>query len=310
MKGVNKLLTTVLGNAKPKRTKGRGNRRGGNGRRTATQAMPAAYATHVQPRYSTRAISSTQMMVSGTDLVYQVPAELASNSSSLFCVIPANPCYWKGTRIAGLAQTYMNFRPLAFTVHYVPQVAVTQPGLVVMGTQFGNGAQTADLQQSLLTSNGGCTTQCYIPADCVVRCGSDHLQFNLFQINGSLADVRSNPFNFVATFAGGSVVPGYFYVSYRYLLSNPTGEHIDFYSGNLSTIAAQNTITQAYDNTSIVLTTSLTASNMSLGPGTNIDMEKNGENTSYVYNGTTLNLGTAVPVGFVYANRQTFPSTA
>lgn len=47
---------------------------------------------------------------------------------------------------------------MAFAWEYIPQVAVTQVGSVVMGTLWDTSVQENDLQQTLVTSNGGCIT--------------------------------------------------------------------------------------------------------------------------------------------------------
>lgn len=114
----------------------------------------------------------------------------------LFSVIPCNPAYWSGTRIAQLAPGYQQYRPLNFTWEYIPQVAVTQTGTVTMGTLWDTSVRSADLQQTLVTSNGGAITQCYNAASRSVALGSN-LQYNLFNLAGFL-DARTNPFTFVA----------------------------------------------------------------------------------------------------------------
>lgn len=190
-------------------------------KRMETAALPAAYATHVRSRFSA-VTQGDEVRISGCDLVYNIPNILNSSDSELFCVIPANPAYWDGTRIAQLAPAYMNYRPMKLSFHYIPQVAVTQQGTVYMGTLW-NGAPVGDnLQQTLVTSNGGCLTQCYVPADTVIKLGGN-LQQNLFTMNGSL-NPDTSPFVFVAGVAGADVTPGYFYVEYEYAFKNPIGQ--------------------------------------------------------------------------------------
>lgn len=162
------------------------------------------------------------MRVSGCDLVYQVPRDLVPNQDSLFAVIPCNPAYWLGTRVASLASTYSNYRPVRMTFHYVPQVPVTEKGTVVMGTLWNAGARDEALQQTLLTSNGGLMCQCYIPADTNVAL-STALPQNSFYMAGPF-NRDTNPFVFVALVRGSQVVPGYFYVSYSFDFWNPVGE--------------------------------------------------------------------------------------
>lgn len=60
--------------------------------------------------------------VKGNDLVTSIPHEIIATDGnlSIFSVIPANPAYWGGTRIAQLAPAYANYRPISLTFHYVP----------------------------------------------------------------------------------------------------------------------------------------------------------------------------------------------
>lgn len=93
------------------------------------------------------------------------------DGTTLFAVIPSNPAYWTGTRVAVLASAYFNYRPLRMSFHYVPQVPVTYAGTVVSGTLWNGQAVESDVQQTLVTSNGGMMNQCYVPADSRVILG-------------------------------------------------------------------------------------------------------------------------------------------
>lgn len=244
--------------------------------RTTTQALPAAYATHVRPRFTTR-ITGTGMQVRGCDLVYQIPADLSVVSDEeLMAIIPANPAYWAGTRIAALAQGYQNYRPRRLTFHYIPQVAVTQPGTVIMGTLWNAAAPTSGLQQTLLTSNGGCMTQCYLPCDTTVILGRN-LQQNLFQFTGPVT-LDSNPFLFAAIVRGSGDLPGYFYVTYDYEFRNPIGLSWVFYNSGVQPFAS---IT-ASANTSVVLAVPASG----FGAGTILDME----GSQLYYHGTPVSI--------------------
>lgn len=243
-------------------------------KRITNQALPAAYATHVRPRFTTR-ITGSGMEVRGCDLVYQIPADLSVVSDEeLMAIIPANPAYWIGTRIAALAQGYQNYRPRRLTFHYIPQVAVTQAGTVIMGTLWNAAAPTAGLQQTLLTSNGGCMTQCYLPCDTTVVLGRN-LQQNLFQFTGSLT-LDTNPFTFAAIVRGSGDLPGYFYVTYDYEFRNPIGLSWTFMN---SGIVPWSSITAA-SNTSIILAVPASG----FGAGTILDME----GTQLYYHGTPV----------------------
>lgn len=255
------------------------------------RSLPAAYASHVRPRFNFDTRDATGCRVSGCDLVYPVPATVTSSGDYLFTIIPANPAYWTGTRISQIAPAYMNYRPLRMTFSYIPQVAVTQAGTVVMGTLWNGSAGSVDLQQTLFTSNGGCLTQCYVPCDTTIRLGSN-LQQNLFTLNGAMGP-DTLPFLFVAALRGASVIPGYFYVTYTFEFKNPIGAAWTYTRSSVSTGAPS---AQSLPNTSAVL---LGTSGI-YGPGTVFDLE--GENL--YYRGTPVTIDPNTPYQ-LFSNGQT-----
>lgn len=207
----------------------------------------------------------------------------------------------------------MNYRPLAMTFSYIPQVAVTQQGTVFMGTLWNASSPADDIQQSLFTSNGGCMTQCYVPCDTRIKLGSN-LQQNLFTTFGDI-NPDTSPFIFLAGVAGASVVPGYFYVSYTFDFKNPIGSALTY-------IRQYTTVAQALDmapksgNSSII---SLSPT-IKFGPGTVFQVEfdvrqpptralsqETVELASIYYDGTRVTLPDDLPV-LLLANHQGFSS--
>lgn len=287
-KVINQTVSALNKNSKSAKRRNRNRRRRNNNNRI-NRALPAAYASHVRARFSILSRNSNRCVVSGCDLVYAIPATLASSGDTIFTVIPCNPAYWLGTRIARIAPAYQNYRPLSFKVSYIPQVAVTQAGTVFMGTLWDQAAPTQNIQQSLVTSNGGQLTQCYIPADSNVTLGRN-LQQNLFKTTGAL-NTDTNPFIFLAGVRGATVVPGYFYVTYRYEFKNPIGDAWTFTNSGLSTIGDL-PIQQPSANGTIILLNQFG----SLGPGTQLDRESNG----IFYQGSPISLDDQTQV--VYLN--------
>lgn len=272
----------------------RGPRRAAQRRRgQPTAALPAAYTTHVQPRFSIESRTADSCIVSGTDLVYSIPASILDDDNTLFSLFPANPAYWTGTKVSQIAPAYMTYRPLEFRVSYIPQVAVTQQGTVFMGTLWNGAAPADNIQQSLFTSNGGLLTQCYVPADRKVSLGRN-LQQNLFTMNDSL-NPDTCPFLYMAGVRGAEVVPGYFYVSYRYEFRNPLGSAWLYATTPGLTVADLPGVPR-YANMSIVLMESAAG----FGPGTIMDYERDGTIT---YHGTRIALATTVSV-MLFANQQ------
>lgn len=266
--------------------------------RSMTRAMPAAYAAHVRPRFNVSSRTATSAVVTGCDLIYPIPATLAANSDTIFAMFPANPAYWMGTRISQFAPAYQNYRPLSFRVSYIPQVAVTQQGTVFMGTLWNEAAPTDNIQQSLFTSNGGCLTQCYVPADTTIKLGRN-LQQNLFTMNEAL-NPDTCPFMFLAGVRGADVVPGYFYVTYTYEFRNPIGSAWAFNTSGLTTVGALPTL-PTYANMTFVLAEQAGG----FGPGTQLDLEIDGK---VFYHGSEILLDANVS-GVLYSNQQSSITT-
>lgn len=257
------------------------------------RSLPAAYASHVRPRFNITARGATSAIVSGCDLVYPLPNMVEAGTDYLFAVIPSNPAYWAGTRIAQFAPAYMNYRPISMTFSYIPQVAVTQQGTVFMGTLWNGAAPSTNIQQTLFTSNGGCLTQCYVPCDTTITLGSN-LQQNLFTLAGDI-NPDTSPFLFLAGVRGADVVPGYFYVTYTYEFKNPVGQSWVYGNTGLIT-AAELTTVPRFQNRSIILLDSAAG----FGPGTVLDVEGDGQ---VYYHGSLVSLPSSTALILLY-NRQ------
>jgi len=202
--------------------------------------IPAANLKNMNRDFKILYQDGTTVKVTGRDLVYQIPSDLTDQEGTgVITVIPANPCYWLGTRIAALAQGYQNYRPLDMKFTYIPQCAVTQQGNVIAGTLWNQAPSSVNLQQSLRTSNGGMLSQCYKGFTSTVRLKSN-LQYNLYKTAGTF-DQESNPFIYMAiaiacnNTSGTPIIPGYFYVTWSYLLKNPIGNTNIFYNSGLTT---------------------------------------------------------------------------
>lgn len=204
-----------------------------------SRIMPAAQTPKFERQFTVLSQTANSMRVRGRDLIYQIPDELIATSQDtpVITVIPCNPAYWTGTRISALAAGYQNYRPLSFTMNYIPQCAVTQQGNVIAGTLWNQSPSFNNLQQTLRTSNGGMLTQCYAKASSVITLKSN-LQFNLYRMAGEF-DQESNPFIFIALaigcvdLSGKKINPGYFYVTYEFVLKNPIGNTISYYNSQL-----------------------------------------------------------------------------
>lgn len=257
--------------------------------------MAAASAKGFKKRFAVIRQNGNSVRVTGRDLIYSIPDDLTApiQDTNVITVIPANPAYWKGTRISALASGYQNYRPLLFKLTYVPMCAVTQPGNVIGGTIWDDGIDNDNIQQSLRTSNGGFLTQCYVPHTTQIR-PKTNLQFNLYRLGGEF-NTTSNPFIFIAMAIGCKdsnsqrVVPGYFYVTWSFELKNPVG-NINTY--NNTGLVLYRDITPAMNNTIINIDP-----NSDVPFGAYIDMEESQED-GYVtlYNGTPVTIEDNSPV--------------
>lgn len=196
------------------------------------QRRPVAFKNtrNFQKKMRITRTDSNSMSVKGMDLVYSIPDLSIHEGSEVLSIIPCNPAYWTGTRIAALATGYQQFRPLKFVVHYVPIVGTTQQGNIFGGTIWGNiSIPEENLQQTLVTSSGGMSTQVYQPKSAVVKCG-DNLKYNLYNMSGDLNDA-SNPFYYVSIAVGNfdkddiRITPGFLWVSYEFVFKNPIGNN-------------------------------------------------------------------------------------
>lgn len=201
--------------------------------------IAAASAKNFNKKFTILRQNGNSVRVTGRDLIYSIPDDLTApiQTSNVITVIPANPAYWKGTRIAALASGYQNYRPILFKITYIPMCAVTQQGNVIGGTIWDDGLDNANIQQSLRTSNGGFMTQCYVPHTTRIRPKSN-LQFNLYRMGGDFSST-SNPFVFIAIAVGCKnqndqrIIPGYFYVTWSFELKNPIGSINTFNNSGL-----------------------------------------------------------------------------
>lgn len=267
-------------------------------RRRRRQTMPLATRKAFKKKFKTLNQSGTSVRVTGRDLLYTIPDNNTApiQNTQVITVIPANPLYWKGTRISALAQGYQNYRPILFKVTYVPIVSAMQSGNVIGGSIWDGGIVGDNIQQSLRTSNGGFLTQCFVPQTATVRPKSN-LQFNLYRLTGDF-NQESNPFLYIALAIGcrnssdQRIVPGYFYVTWTYEFKNPIGNNQQSYNSGL--ITYQN-LTQHLNTTIINLKVE-----GDVPFGAYIQHEKQSEIVNF-YNGTTIEIQNTEPI-WAFAN--------
>lgn len=193
----------------------------------------ASTTTFRKPKYElVRSSNNSQnIIMQGVDLIEPIPQYSSSQSgqNAIFCTVPANPLYWKGTRIAAQASAYQQYRPLKFSVKYVPSVPVTVPGQVVYGTMWNVGTDLGAFQQSLATSNGGGITTCYQSVWSHVRCSNKYLPLRFYNVGDDMTENTTNPFVWIAYYTGelsGTVSgPGYVLLHWKYEFTVGIGQN-------------------------------------------------------------------------------------
>lgn len=237
MKPTNKKTNKTNNNNKTTKNNRKTNRRKWRTRtafrpRRKRNGMMAAQTNKFKKEFRILYQDGNTVKVTGRDLIYKIPNDIEGASTNIITCIPANPAYWIGTRISALAQGYQNYRPIAMNFTYIPQCAVTQQGNVLCGTLWNQAPSNTNLQQSLRTSNGGAISQCYAKFTSKVRMKTN-LQYNLYRMGGQF-DQESNPFIFLALALAcknsnnQQIIPGYFYVTWSFILKNPIGSNITY----------------------------------------------------------------------------------
>lgn len=282
--------TTII--IRPKRSR----RRPRRFRRRRRNTMSLASTIGI-PRFNDVKTKGTTAIVTGSDLVYQIREdEQDMIATDIMTIIPANPAYWEGTRVATIAAGYQNFRPLIFEVHYVPTCAATQPGTVVAGTLWNQAPAAKNLQQTLKTSNGGILTQAYKPAVSHIKLGAN-LQYNLYRMGGNI-DQQAMPFIYIAKsigckdITGKIITPGYFYVKYKFEFRNPIGAGILYQNYGLQSVEE----IEAVGNVTAYTTTKLVSEGVELGLGSRLDVEVAEDGYAFYNNGTPLEVAEITPL--------------
>lgn len=220
--------------------------------KTRNRSIPAARTSTNRSTFQQRQLDNTTIRVSGYDLIYNLDDVVVDGP---FCVLPANPAYWTGTRVANIASSYAQFRPLKLEFCYHPQVSTMTSGNVVVGTLWNNTSGGTNTRQTLATSNGGRIFPIYQPATVPIQLKSN-LQKNLYDFQGYLGS-DSNPFVFIALSQhANNIVPGYFMVRYVYDFKNPLGEGNDYDTD--VTLAGDVKQEDVWDNTTALLLTETT----------------------------------------------------
>lgn len=212
-------------------------------------------------------------IVRGFDLITSPYSPTTMSNPNISYFITANPASWNGTRIATIAAGYQNYRPLAFKIHYRPQVGSTSTISMFIGTIWQNTYITdrTAIEPSLVTSPGGT----YLPAwqsSCSVVPLGRRLPMRMFPIRDP--SFETVPFSVVCRAAEGGpnsisvAMPGRIFIEYVYEFRNAIGSGSGFQPSNVYPVVMQKTT--LYSGTTSLGDVALMVGNQDQTESTNI----------------------------------------
>lgn len=171
------------------------------------------------PRMKVRNDSNQVLSLSGTDM-FQLQSE-QTNGFNMTCNVLANPLYWYGTRIAGIAKVYQKYKPRHIRFRYVPNCPATSSGSVTMGVIEAGVTLTPETAVTTLLNSGGKNINIY---------QSDAIDYypklkEACYIDGDIAKPPVNPFTFcMYTLKNADVPPGILYIDWEYDFFQGSGD--------------------------------------------------------------------------------------
>lgn len=129
---------------------------------SSLSTVPAAYGYTMRLQKPTVTRSSTTARVVGSDF----GGPVTGNSSATFSPagsVPLNPCYFNGAMLGSLSRAYESFRFIRATLEYIPAVATSSAGqIVILSTRsikepFYDGATGSFLGKALSCGNAVAT---------------------------------------------------------------------------------------------------------------------------------------------------------
>lgn len=174
--------------------------------------IPIAQARRfAQPKMSYRPRGSQNLELSGTDM-FQLPSD-ENPKLHMTYTLPANPIYWKNTRISAIAAVYQKYRPIMLRMRYVPNCPATSSGSITMG--FVEQEITFDESTAVQTilNGGGKNINIFQTDQIMFR---PKIKDDLFT-NGDMNQPTCNPFTFyMYTVRQSDVPPGIIYIDWQY----------------------------------------------------------------------------------------------
>lgn len=163
--------------------------------------------------------NNQNLTLSGTDM-FQLQSDQASGFS-MTCNILANPLYWYGTRIAGIAKVYQKYRPIHLRFRYVPNCPATTSGSVTIGVIEAGVTLSPETAVTTLLNSGGKNINIY---------QTDAIEYfpklrEPCYIDGDLAKPIVNPFTFcMYSLKNADTPPGIIYIDWEYEFLQGSGD--------------------------------------------------------------------------------------
>lgn len=310
-KQLSNLIRTLTNPSRGKgKRKGKTRRRVGRMAKSAgPQGLLAGYGSPITTTFMTTSIGDG-LVVRGFDLVTSF--ELGQNISYY---ITANPAAWNGTRIAGIASAFQNYRPKKFVIHYRPQVGSTDGRSLFIGTIWQTNYITSrsSLEPSCLTSPGGVYTPAWQSATTVVN-----LATNLPQRMFPLRDPEQSTVPFAvycrASEGGPSgdatSMPGRIFIEYEYEFRNAIGAStVGFQPAKVEsfTINTDGTVGGVYGPGVLVdVRSNVSAATASFDTdlpfNARVGWERTGDNTYITLNGQRYSKASGAVTAYMYSD--------
>lgn len=233
MKGVNKLLTSILANTKGKSQSRRGNRKKGNRKSKylseTIEHIPAGYAYDMKDyiRVTNRkgdvlevegceVVSPNLLSISTAGLATAAPA--VSNDT----IVPWHPFHSGAKRLAIQAQAYNDWRPIYLALEWIPQTGTDTDGSVYIAAIKGPMHEVPVSNATLALQQGAAYGSLYRKHKCVASLGSS-LSTNLKPISVETSkDADFGMFYVRSTEATSGLSCGTLRLHYRYHFHTPT----------------------------------------------------------------------------------------
>lgn len=200
-------------------TKRRSARRPKNNTRSTPLARGRQPRTQRVNRMRVYHDSNQSISLAGTDM-FQLQSE-QTNGFGMTCNVLANPLYWYGTRLAGIAKVYQKYKPKRLRFRYVPNCPATSSGSVTIGVIEAGVTLSPDTAVTTLLNSGGKNINIY---------QSDAIDYypklkEPCYIDGDISKPVVNPFTFfMYTLKNADVPPGILYIDWEYEFYQGSGD--------------------------------------------------------------------------------------